>query len=199
MVSGTLNRETDEIEKVRRALGNAASAPSTRCRRTRRAPRSIAAAEQARERRADLIVTIGGGSITDGAKAVQLCLANDIRTPEATRRPRGQARRRREARRRCAQISRADDAVGRRVLRHRRRHRRAHQGQGAVPPSRHHSARRDPRSRGDACTRRSGCSCRPASAPSITASRASARTRRTRSPTPRRCTGCRCWRAACRG
>jgi maleylacetate reductase len=43
----------------------------------------IAAAAQAREARADLIVTIGGGSITDGAKAVQLCLANDIRTPEA--------------------------------------------------------------------------------------------------------------------
>src|SRR6202000_2779255 len=28
---------------------------------------------------ADLIVTVGGGSITDGAQAVQLCLANDIR------------------------------------------------------------------------------------------------------------------------
>ncbi len=43
----------------------------------------IAATEQAREARADLIVTVGGGSITDGAKAVQLCLANDVRTPEA--------------------------------------------------------------------------------------------------------------------
>jgi maleylacetate reductase len=43
----------------------------------------IAAAEKAREAHADLIVTLGGGSITDGAKAVQLCLANDIRTPEA--------------------------------------------------------------------------------------------------------------------
>ena len=40
----------------------------------------IAAAEQARAANADLIVTVGGGSITDGAKAVQLCLANDIRT-----------------------------------------------------------------------------------------------------------------------
>ena len=27
-------------------------------------------------------MTIGGGSITDGAKAVQLCLANDIRNPD---------------------------------------------------------------------------------------------------------------------
>ncbi len=48
-------------------------------------PRSavIAAAEQARAANADLIVTVGGGSITDGAKAVQLCLANDIRNLDA--------------------------------------------------------------------------------------------------------------------
>jgi maleylacetate reductase len=43
----------------------------------------IAAASAARQAGADLLVTIGGGSITDGGKAVQLCLANDIRTPEA--------------------------------------------------------------------------------------------------------------------
>ena len=43
----------------------------------------IAAAAAAREAGADLLVTIGGGSVTDGGKAVQLCLANDIRTPEA--------------------------------------------------------------------------------------------------------------------
>ena len=29
---------------------------------------------------ADLIATFGGGSITDAAKAVQLCLANDVST-----------------------------------------------------------------------------------------------------------------------
>jgi maleylacetate reductase len=48
-------------------------------------PRSavIAAAAAAREAGADLLVTIGGGSTTDGGKAVQLCLANDIRTSEA--------------------------------------------------------------------------------------------------------------------
>jgi maleylacetate reductase len=80
MVSGTLNRETDEIEKIRTSLG-------ARCAATFDAmpphtPREavIAAAEQARVANADLIVTVGGGSITDGAKAVQLCLANDIRT-----------------------------------------------------------------------------------------------------------------------
>ncbi len=82
MVSGTLNRQTAEIEKIRKALGSRCVAtfdampPHT--------PREavIAAAEQARAAGADLIVTVGGGSITDGAKAVQLCLANNIRTVE---------------------------------------------------------------------------------------------------------------------
>jgi maleylacetate reductase len=91
MVSGTLNRQTDEIDKLRGALGNRCSGtfdampPHT--------PRAavIAAAAQARDARADLIVTLGGGSIIDGAKAVQLCLANDIRTPEALDRVRAPA------------------------------------------------------------------------------------------------------------
>src|SRR5437763_16328950 len=83
MVSGTLNRETDEIEKVRRALGN--HCVGTFDKMPPHTPRSavIAAAEQARDARADLIVTLGGGSITDGAKAVQLCLGNDIRDADA--------------------------------------------------------------------------------------------------------------------
>jgi hypothetical protein len=83
MVSGKLNRTTNEIAKVRRALGNRFAGlfdhmpPHT--------PRHavIEAAEMARVAGADLIVTVGGGSITDGAKAVQQCLANDFRNAEA--------------------------------------------------------------------------------------------------------------------
>jgi maleylacetate reductase len=83
MVSHTLNHTTDEIDKVRRQLGSRcvgtfdAMPPHT--------PRSavIAATNQARSTNTDLIVTIGGGSITDGAKAVQLCLANDIASVDA--------------------------------------------------------------------------------------------------------------------
>src|SRR5262249_8826243 len=69
--------------KLRRALGN--KCVGTFDKMPPHTPRAavIAAAEQAREARADLIVTLGGGSITDGAKAVQLCLGNDIRTAEA--------------------------------------------------------------------------------------------------------------------
>src|SRR5215208_10047 len=71
MVSGTLNRTTDEIAKLRRALGNRFAGlfdhmpPHT--------PRHavIEAAAMAREAKAALIATFGGGSITDGAKAVQ--------------------------------------------------------------------------------------------------------------------------------
>jgi maleylacetate reductase len=82
MVSGTLNRQTDEVEAVRRALGN--KCVGTFDKMPAHSPRSavIAAAAQAREAKADLIVTLGGGSITDGAKAVQLCLANDVTTVE---------------------------------------------------------------------------------------------------------------------
>ena len=82
MVSGTLNRQTDEVEQVRRALGN--KCVGTFDKMPAHSPRSavIAAAAQAREAKADLIVTLGGGSITDGAKAVQLCLANDVTTVE---------------------------------------------------------------------------------------------------------------------
>src|SRR5258707_8109845 len=83
MVSGTLNSTTDEIAKVRRALGDRFAGlfdhmpPHT--------PRHavVEAAAMAREAKADLIATVGGGSITDGAKAVQLCLANEITSAEA--------------------------------------------------------------------------------------------------------------------
>src|SRR5215471_12819064 len=83
MVSGTLNRATDEIANVREALGNRCAGVFDRMppHTPRRAV--IEAATAAREAGADLIATIGGGSVTDGAKAVQLCLANEIRSADA--------------------------------------------------------------------------------------------------------------------
>jgi maleylacetate reductase len=83
MVSNSLNRNTDEIDKVRRALGNRYA--GTFDRMPAHTPRAavIEATEAARAAHADVIVTIGGGSITDGGKAVQMCLANDIRSPGA--------------------------------------------------------------------------------------------------------------------
>ena len=83
MASGTLNRTTDEVAKVRRALGNRFAGLFDRMppHTPRRAV--IEAAAAAREAGADMIATIGGGSVTDAVKAVRLCLANDIRTAEA--------------------------------------------------------------------------------------------------------------------
>ena len=70
MTSGTLNRTTDEVAKVRRALGNRFAGLFDRMppHTPRRAV--IEAATAAREAGADLIATIGGGSVTDGAKTV---------------------------------------------------------------------------------------------------------------------------------
>lgn len=78
MVSGTLRRETDEITKLQDALGSRVVGifdnmpPFT--------PRDavIAAANQARAVDADLIVTFGGGSLTDAGKIVQLCLRHNL-------------------------------------------------------------------------------------------------------------------------
>jgi maleylacetate reductase len=80
MVSGTLNRQTDEIDRIRKALGPRYA--GTFDAMPQHTPREavVAAANQARAAGADLLVTVGGGSITDGGKAVQLCLANDVGT-----------------------------------------------------------------------------------------------------------------------
>lgn len=82
VASGTLNRTTDVVKDVVAKLGNrhagtwdriAAHTPRTDC---------VAAASAAREAGADLIATVGGGSVTDAGKMIQLCLANDVTTPE---------------------------------------------------------------------------------------------------------------------
>lgn len=79
VASGTLCRETDEVEKLRHALGSRCAAVFDKM--GAHVPRAdvIAATDAARQIQTDLIVTIGGGSPTDGAKAVALCLANDIK------------------------------------------------------------------------------------------------------------------------
>jgi maleylacetate reductase len=83
MCSGTLNRETSEIDRVRAALGARCAAVFDRmpAHTPRRAV--VEATEMARAAGADLIVTVGGGSVTDAAKAVGLCLANGVRSAEA--------------------------------------------------------------------------------------------------------------------
>ena len=78
IVSGTMNRTTDEVAKVREALGGRCaglydSMPS-------HTPRDavLEVAHAARSAGADLIVTFGGGSVTDAGKLTQLCLRHGI-------------------------------------------------------------------------------------------------------------------------
>ncbi len=78
LASGTLARQTDTLERVRTVLGNRlAGVYSGIGAHTPRAD-VVAAANEARAAKADLLVTAGGGSVTDAAKMVGLCLGNDV-------------------------------------------------------------------------------------------------------------------------
>jgi len=82
LASGTLARETDLVERLRQMLGNRFAGLCAKI--GAHTPRTdvVAAANMAREAGADLIVTLGGGSVTDAAKMVGLCLGNGVTTPE---------------------------------------------------------------------------------------------------------------------
>jgi maleylacetate reductase len=82
LASGTLNRETDVIETVRRVLGNRLAGVCAKIGAHTPRVDVVAAANEARAAKADLILTVGGGSVTDAAKMVGLCLGNDVSRPE---------------------------------------------------------------------------------------------------------------------
>jgi maleylacetate reductase len=78
LCGGTLNRETSVVDDIANALGDryvgrVDHMPS-------HSPRSavVATANAARDAGADLLVTVGGGSVTDGGKAVTICLEHDV-------------------------------------------------------------------------------------------------------------------------
>lgn len=81
LASGTLARETDTLARLREVLGNRLAGVCTQI--GAHTPRDdvVAAANAARAARADLLVTAGGGSVTDAAKMVGLCLGNDVSDP----------------------------------------------------------------------------------------------------------------------
>ncbi len=82
MASGTLNRQTDVIDSVRHVLGNRLAGVCSSIRAHTPRIDVVAAANEARAAKADLILTVGGGSVTDAAKMVGLCLGNDVTRPE---------------------------------------------------------------------------------------------------------------------
>src|SRR6266481_1658044 len=81
LASGTLARETDTVDRLRGMIGNRLAGVCAKI--GAHTPRTdvVAAANAAREANADLIVTLGGGSVTDAAKMVALCLGNGITEP----------------------------------------------------------------------------------------------------------------------
>jgi maleylacetate reductase len=78
LVGGTLNRETDEVTKIISALGPRFCGLHDNM--PAHSPRDavIECANAARKAKADLLVTFGGGSVTDGGKAVTICLEHGI-------------------------------------------------------------------------------------------------------------------------
>jgi maleylacetate reductase len=82
LASGTLARQTDVVDRVRSVLGNKLAGVCSKI--GAHTPRIdvVAAANAARGARADALLTIGGGSVTDAAKMVGLCLGNEISKPE---------------------------------------------------------------------------------------------------------------------
>ena len=81
LASGTLARQTDVIDRVRGVLGNKLAGVCAKI--GAHTPRIdvVAAANAAREAHADALLTVGGGSVTDAAKMVGLCLGNDVTDP----------------------------------------------------------------------------------------------------------------------
>lgn len=81
LASGTLARETDTLAQLRDALGNRLAGINTHI--GAHTPRDdvVRAANEARQVHSDLLLTLGGGSVTDASKMVGLCLGNDITEP----------------------------------------------------------------------------------------------------------------------
>jgi maleylacetate reductase len=86
LASKTLNRQTDVVRAIASALehrfvGTYDAIPA-------HAPRDavIACAAKARDANADLLVTVGGGSVIDAAKVVAVCLEHDLRDSAALER-----------------------------------------------------------------------------------------------------------------
>jgi maleylacetate reductase len=82
MASGSLTRQTDVIKSVRDVLGNRLAGVYAKIGAHTPRVDVVAATNEARAAKADLVLTVGGGSVTDAAKMVGLCLGNDVTRPE---------------------------------------------------------------------------------------------------------------------
>jgi len=82
VVSGTMNRTTDEVEKLRAILGGRYAGTYDKVAPFNPRLGVLEAAELARAGGTDLVVTFGGGSVTEAGKVLRLALHHDIRNAE---------------------------------------------------------------------------------------------------------------------
>jgi alcohol dehydrogenase class IV len=78
IVSRTLNTQTDEIEKIRKALGDRHGGTFDGIPQHTTREVVVKTAMRAKEAKADLVVAIGGGSVVDAAKIVLMCMEHEI-------------------------------------------------------------------------------------------------------------------------
>ena len=82
LASRTLARQTDEVARISAALGPRFAGMTDHM--PAHSPREavVACANAARAAGTDLLVTVGGGSVTDGGKAVTICLEHAVTDAE---------------------------------------------------------------------------------------------------------------------
>jgi maleylacetate reductase len=78
IASRTLNTTTDEIEKIRSALGDRYAGTFDGIPQHTTREVVVQTAARAKEAGADLVVAIGGGSVVDAAKIVLMCMEHEI-------------------------------------------------------------------------------------------------------------------------
>lgn len=78
IASNSLLKETDTLKQIRSVIGDNLAGLYTKIRAQTPRCDLVDAACAARKVNADLIVTLGGGSMTDAGKMVTLCLGNNI-------------------------------------------------------------------------------------------------------------------------
>ena len=81
IASGTLERSSDVIRRVRASLGERFAGICAKI--GAHTPRIdvVAAANAARAAQADMLLGVGGGSVTDAVKMVSICLGNGVSAP----------------------------------------------------------------------------------------------------------------------
>lgn len=81
LASSTLEKNTDLVRRIERLLGSRFAGLHAKI--GAHTPRIdvVAAANAARAAGTDMLLTLGGGSVTDAAKMVGICLGNDVTDP----------------------------------------------------------------------------------------------------------------------